>query len=80
MLDAAEVEALRCGCDRMEMTVIAQRPELIAWYQRRGYALTSERRPFPLDDPRYGLPTTRDLEFVVMAKALRPTPRSIDGR
>ena len=70
LLNAAEGEALRRGCDRMEMTVIAQRSELIAWYERRGYAPTGERRPFPLDDPRYGLPTTRDLEFVVVAKPI----------
>ena len=73
LLDAAEDAARGRGCDRIEMTVIAQRPELIAWYERRGYALTGERRPFPLDDPRYGLPRTRDLEFVVLAKLLRPS-------
>ena len=58
------------GATLMEMTVIAQRPELIAYYERRGYALTGETRPFPLDDPRFGLPTTRDLYFVVLDKAL----------
>lgn len=54
----------------MEMTVIRQRSELIAYYERRGYALTGEARPFPLDDVRFGLPVTRDLSFVVLAKAL----------
>ena len=73
LLDAAEAEVQTRGCDRMEMTVIAQRLELIAWYERRGYALKGERRPFPLDDPRYGLPMTPDLEFVVLAKRLRPS-------
>jgi ribosomal protein S18 acetylase RimI-like enzyme len=55
---------------RMEMTVIRQREELIAWYERRGYALTGKTLPFPLDDERFGLPKRRDLEFVVLAKAL----------
>lgn len=55
---------------RMEMTVIRQRAELIAWYERRGYALTGETQPFPMDDERFGLPKRRDLEFVVLAKAL----------
>jgi predicted N-acetyltransferase YhbS len=55
---------------RMEMTVIRQRRELIAYYERRAYALTGETRPFPLDDQRFGLPMTRDLAFVVLAKAL----------
>jgi hypothetical protein len=53
----------------MEMTVIEGRDELIAWYERRGYALTGERRPFPMDDPRFGLPR-RPLAFVVLTKAL----------
>ena len=37
----------------IEMTVIEQRRELIAYYQRRGWRLTGERRPFPipLDPP-----------------------------
>jgi ribosomal protein S18 acetylase RimI-like enzyme len=56
------------GAARMEMTVIAQRTELVDYYVRRGYALTGETRPFPLDDPRFGLPTTRDLHFVVLAR------------
>jgi phosphate-selective porin len=54
----------------MEMTVIRQRTELIAYYERRGYTLTGETRPFPLDDERFGLPVTRDLSFVVLAKRL----------
>ena len=32
----------------MEMTVIDARPELIAYYERRGYRCTGEIRPFPL--------------------------------
>jgi len=71
----AEAERLaRCdlGARVMEMTVIAQRAELIAYYERRGYAQTGETRPFPLDDPRFGIPKTRELHFVVMAHALVP--------
>lgn len=54
----------------MEMTVIRQRSELIAYYERRGYALTGEKRPFPHGDERFGLPVTHDLSFVVLAKVL----------
>jgi hypothetical protein len=54
----------------MEMTVIRQREELVAYYERRGYARTGEGRPFPLDDPRFGIPKRRDLSFVVLAKPL----------
>lgn len=71
LLAAAEDHArsdLKAG--RLEMTVIAQRAELIGWYERRGYSLTGERRPFPMTDARFGLPKRGDLEFVVLEKAL----------
>lgn len=58
------------GLRRMEMTVIVQRPELIAWYERRGYRRTERRERFPYGDPRFGLPKRDDLEFVVLEKAL----------
>lgn len=70
LIAAAEDTARAFGADAMEMTVIASRGELIGYYERRDYALTGERRPFPLDDPRFGLPKTRDLEFVVLERAL----------
>jgi len=71
MLAAAEDHAVaRLGATRIEMTVIAQREELIAWYTRRGYLPTGERRPFPAHDPRAGLPKRDDLEFVVLEKRL----------
>jgi ribosomal protein S18 acetylase RimI-like enzyme len=54
----------------MAMTVIRQRQDLIAWYERRGYRLTGETEPFPYGNERYGLPTRPDLEFVVLAKSL----------
>jgi len=54
----------------VEMTVIAQREELIAWYVKRGYLPTGERRPFPYGDKRFGIPQTDDLYFVVLAKPL----------
>nr|WP_294850965.1 GNAT family N-acetyltransferase [uncultured Sphingomonas sp.] len=70
LLDRAEQYAVAMlGARRAEMTVISLRTELINWYERRGYALTGERRPFPSSDPRFGLPT-RHLEFVVMEKPL----------
>lgn len=71
LIDEAErVAKGRFGADRMEMTVIVQRAELIDWYVRRGYALTGERRPFPATDPRFGLPKRNDLEFVVLGRTL----------
>jgi GNAT superfamily N-acetyltransferase len=58
------------GATRVEMTVISQRTELIAWYERRGYRLSGERRPFPATDPRFGRPKRDDLEFVVLERTL----------
>ena len=54
----------------MEMTVIRQRSDLIAYYERRGYARTGEHRPFPHGDPRFGLPKSPELEFAVLRKPL----------
>ncbi len=55
----------------MEMTVIVQREDLIAWYLRRGYVRTDETRPFPYGDVSIGVPRRDDLEFVVLRKTLR---------
>ena len=71
LLQAAEVFAAgTLKASRVEMTVIRQREELIAWYERRGYVLTGATLPFPMDDERFGLPKRRDLEFVVLTKTL----------
>lgn len=58
------------GATRLEMTVIGQRSELIAWYERRGYRRTGETRAFPYGDERFGIPRRDDLHFVVLAKPL----------
>jgi ribosomal protein S18 acetylase RimI-like enzyme len=71
LLAAAEHAARdRFGAPVMEMTVIAQRDALIAWYERRGYTRTGETRPFPYGDERFGIPRRDDLFFVVLAKPL----------
>ncbi|MGE0395062.1 MAG: GNAT family N-acetyltransferase [Vicinamibacterales bacterium] len=54
----------------MRMTVIAQRAELLAWYERLGYRPTGERESFPYGDERFGRPRRNDLHFVVLKKAL----------
>ena len=60
------------GSQEVEMTVVEQRLELIRWYQRRGYQLTGEIRPFPYEDERFGLPKRDDLRFVVLRRRLLP--------
>ena len=54
----------------MSMDVLIQRSELIAWYERRGYRATGEKRAFPYGNERLGLPLRADLEFVVLAKSI----------
>lgn len=61
------------GARRMNMKVIAQRSELIAWYERRGYRRTGETAPFFYGDERFGLPKRPDLSFVALEKDLSET-------
>jgi ribosomal protein S18 acetylase RimI-like enzyme len=68
LLNAATQYAKFKGCDRIFMTVISVRLELIAWYERHGYRRTGERMPFEPEE-KFGLPT-QPLEFVVLEKML----------
>jgi GNAT superfamily N-acetyltransferase len=62
------------GATTMEMTVLAQREDLIAWYERRGYRRTGKTEPFPYGDEGFGLPRRPDLYFVLLEKELsRPS-------
>lgn len=71
LLERAERSARRLWpVTVLELFVIRQRSELIAWYLRRGYELTGRTAPFPYGDPRYGVPLRSDLEFAVMRKTL----------
>jgi ribosomal protein S18 acetylase RimI-like enzyme len=60
----------RWGAHTMEMTVIAQRHELINWYKRRGYTVTDQIRPFPYDELVGGRALRDDLYFRVLVKTL----------
>jgi ribosomal protein S18 acetylase RimI-like enzyme len=66
---AADKQAVDWQCRAITMTVLPQRHELIAFYERRGFRLTGETAPFPTGDERFGLPK-QPLEFVVMKKSL----------
>jgi ribosomal protein S18 acetylase RimI-like enzyme len=60
---AEKVAREQLDADRIEMTVIDCRTELIAYYERRGFVRTGERRPFPFAvEPPLGM--------VVLEKAL----------
>jgi predicted N-acetyltransferase YhbS len=51
------------GAAKMEMTVIDKRDELIAFYERRGYRNSGEKRdfPVPLDPPLFMVVLVKDL-------------------
>jgi len=66
LMTAAEEHAKAEGVRAIYMSVISVRADLIAWYERRGYADTGERIPFP-EDGRTG-PHLQDLEFMVLEK------------
>jgi ribosomal protein S18 acetylase RimI-like enzyme len=68
LLAAAESFAKEHGARRIQMTVVNVRTTLIAWYERRGYTVTRETRPFPYGDNRVGKPLRDDLHFVVLEK------------
>ncbi|MFE7115487.1 GNAT family N-acetyltransferase [Streptomyces sp. NPDC057654] len=70
MAEAERFAREEWGADEMHMTVIRQRDDLIAWYERRGYARTGRMTPFPYGDERFGVPRRADLEFELLIKPL----------
>ena len=71
LIAAAEAEVRRVwDATVMRMSVLRPRTELIAYYERRGYAVTGETAPFPYGDERFGQPKREDLDFVILEKAL----------
>jgi GNAT superfamily N-acetyltransferase len=76
---AEQVARERWGSRTMIMTVLRQRGELIAWYERRGYRRTGVTLPFPYGNARFGIPKVDDLAFVELAKDLTPG-QALPGR
>lgn len=70
MLEEAEAFAQFWDCQHIYMTVIAQRPELLAWYEKQGYKNTGETKPFPYGDERFGQPKVEGLYFMVLEKEI----------
>jgi ribosomal protein S18 acetylase RimI-like enzyme len=70
LAEAERVAHDELGRRAARMTVLVQRAELIAWYERRGYRRTGEREAFPYGDPTFGLPRRDDLAFEVLRKDL----------
>lgn len=70
IMEEAEALAQReWASARMWMTVITVRPELIAFYERRGYHRTGHTKPFP-QDAGASVPRVEGLELEVLEKNL----------
>jgi ribosomal protein S18 acetylase RimI-like enzyme len=70
LLAHGEAYAKSHGARRVRLTVVHLRDTLIAWYQRRGYALTGETKPFPVGRTVRQAGSGRWMEFVVLEKEL----------
>ncbi len=69
LLQASEEHALVLGLNRIVMTVISVRNELISWYERQGYVDTGVREAFPSIHSE-GIIGNQVLEFVVLEKRI----------
>jgi len=74
ILQAAETFADRHlqSCDqprRLTMSILSHRPELLAYYERRGYKLTGVTMPFP-EDGNNGDPKRQDLQLLELKKTV----------
>lgn len=68
LLQAAEAHARQHDCHQIKITVISDRAELLAWYERHGYQRTGATEPFPTD-PRFGVPR-KPLVLLVLEKLI----------
>lgn len=62
--DAEDLAAEEFQATVVEMTVIDARPELVAYYERRGYVRTGDTRPFPV-------PGDHPFAMAVLERSLR---------
>lgn len=74
ILQAAETFAnrhlqSRAQPSRLTMSILSHRPELLAYYERRGYQLTGMSMPFP-EDGNNGEPKRQDLQLLELEKTV----------
>ena len=68
MLAAAESLATnKYAATRLKMSILSSRPELLAYYNRRGYVLTGNIAPYPIE-AAVGVPTRKDLHVLELHK------------
>lgn len=69
LLEHAEIHAKDLGLQKIVISVISVRNELIAWYKRNGYVDTGEREPFPASEVHIPI-AAEPLEFIVMERRI----------
>jgi ribosomal protein S18 acetylase RimI-like enzyme len=73
MLEAAEQLAMQTfNAKVLRMSVLSNRPELMAFYERRGFRLTDGVKPYP-ENTGVGSPTRSNLQVRSMVKHLSPS-------
>ncbi len=70
ILERVEKIAKRGKCKKIRMHVIHLRPELISFYERRGFRATGKADSFPGSDPRFGIPKVEGLKLLEFEKTL----------
>jgi ribosomal protein S18 acetylase RimI-like enzyme len=70
LAEAERIAVSELGSRNAILWVLSCRPELLAWYVRRGYVDSGQREAFPYDDARFGLPRRSGLEFAVLSKRI----------
>jgi len=70
ILQHIENIARRGKCKKLRMTVVHRRPELISYYERRGFKKTGKSEEFPAYDPRNGVLKVSDLQLLEFEKIL----------
>jgi len=75
MATAEQLAQAEWAAQKISMTVITLRAELIAFYERRGYQRTGKLKDFPVDI-RFGIPKVTGLQFEILEKILVSTTKS----
>ncbi len=68
LLFAAENHALENNCNRIVISVISSRIELIDWYSRHGYVPTGYSIAFDAIEGRFGDPKVVGISLIEMEK------------
>jgi ribosomal protein S18 acetylase RimI-like enzyme len=70
LMKASEKHAIENKCDRIVISVISTRKELIDWYERHGYVATGGAIAFEDIEGRFGDPKVSAISLIEMQKML----------